>query len=85
MSAAAACGVAVFVRFRPVNARERSEGGGVAAALSLPSPGQVVVAMPGRPLDFAFDGVFAEDASQSRIYDECARDAIGGLLRAVCE
>jgi hypothetical protein len=60
----AACGVAVFVRFRPVNARERSEGGGVASALTLPAPGQVSVALQGKPLEFAFDGVFAEDATQ---------------------
>lgn len=76
---ASACSVGVYVRFRPVNERERSEGGG-ASLVTLGAGGTVAVAQPGKPLDFAFDGVYGADTSQSDMYAACARDAIEDVL-----
>ncbi len=62
MSSASTCNVRVVCRFRPVNEREKREGGD-ANELSFPSAQSVRV----RGLDFAFDRVF-ENAKQEEVF-----------------
>jgi kinesin family protein 5 len=76
------CNVGVYVRFRPVNARELAEGGTSTNAMTWGKTAVHVDAV-GKPLEFAFDGVFDATVTQQRVYDECARDAIEDVLRLV--
>ncbi len=76
-----ASSVRVFVRFRPVNARERAEGEAGAALRLTDSSVAVSVAGAPKPLDFAFDGVFGPTSTQEQLYDTCARAAIEDVLR----
>ena len=92
----ASSGVKVFVRFRPLNEREKSES---AAGLvrtsrrdSLRSPrsprvggGETGLSFDERTValggnSYTYDRVFGETASQEAVFDEVARSSIQDLL-----
>ncbi len=74
--------VKVYVRFRPVNDREKSEKGNKADDFSLKlNKDALKMVLKSKPYDFAFDEVFGDASEQSVVYETVARAAIDDVLR----
>ena len=65
--------VKVFVRFRPLNSREKRENDGGATVELKGSTCRVVT--KGKDNEFSFDEIFHPDSTQESIY-ESVRDAV---------
>lgn len=77
------CNIRVIVRFRPVNERERAEGGDIATQLSFPDPHTVdVESWSSRPKQtFTFDNIFFDPTtSQEQIYNDAAKKSIEDVI-----
>lgn len=73
--------VKVFVRFRPLNERERTEKSKGEEFRLDTGKDTIKLQLKGKGNDFAFDEVFGEGSEQSRVYDVAARAAIEDVLR----
>lgn len=75
--------VKVFVRFRPLNERERTEKSkGEEFRLDINAKGDgLKLQLKGKGHDFSFDEIFGERSEQSHVYDVAAKAAIDDVLR----